>query len=138
MSLFNTLDVASTGLSAQSYRLNVVASNLANANSAVSSTGQPYRAREVVFAAQPMSGAGVPAGVSGVQVAGVVEKPGPLRTVYEPGNPLADKQGYVRYPNVDPVDEMVNMISASRAYQADVNVMNTARNLLLKTLTLGQ
>ncbi len=138
MSLFNTLDVASSGLNAQSYRLNVVASNLANADSAVSSTGQAYRAREVVFAAQPMSGPGVPAGVNGVTVAGVVQKPGPLRSVYEPGNPLADKQGYVRYPNVDPVDEMVNMISASRAYQADVNVMNTAKNLLLKTLTLGQ
>lgn len=138
MSLFNALDVANSGLNAESYRLNVVASNLANANSAVSSNGQPYRAREVVFAAQPVSGAGVPAGVNGVAVAGVVEKPGPLKQVYDPGNPLADKSGYVSYPNVNPVDEMVNMISASRAYQADVNVMNTTKNLLLKTLTLGQ
>jgi flagellar basal-body rod protein FlgC len=138
MSLFTALDVANSGLNAESYRLNVVASNLANANSATSSSGQPYRAREVVFAAQPMSGPGAPAGVNGVQVAGVVEKPGPMKLVYDPGNPLADKQGYVAYPNVNPVDEMVNMISASRAYQADVNVMNTTKNLLLKTLALGQ
>ena len=68
----------------------------------------------------------------------MVEKPGPMRMVYQPGNPLADKQGYVAYPNVNPVDEMVNMISASRSYQADVNVADTAKNLLLKTLTLGQ
>jgi flagellar basal-body rod protein FlgC len=136
MSLFTALDVANSGLNAQSYRLNVVASNLANANSAVSSNGQPYRAREVVFAAQPLSG--TTAGVDGVTVAGVVEKPGPLKLVYDPGNPLANKDGYVAYPNVNPVDEMVNMISASRAYQADVNVMNTTKNLLLKTLTLGQ
>ncbi|MHB1667292.1 MAG: flagellar basal body rod protein FlgC [Thiomonas sp.] len=138
MSLFTALDVANSGLNAESYRLNVVASNLANANSATSSNGQPYRTREVVFTAQPLYGPGVPAGVSGVQVAGVVEKPGPMKLVYDPGNPLADKQGYVAYPNVNPVDEMVNMISASRAYQADVNVMNTTKNLLLKTLALGQ
>ncbi|OIQ90364.1 flagellar basal-body rod protein FlgC [mine drainage metagenome] len=136
MSLFSALDVANSGLNAESYRLNVVASNLANADSATSSNGQTYRAREVVFAAQPLDGG--TAGVNGVQVAGVVEKPGPLKLVYDPGNPLANKQGYVSYPNVNPVDEMVNMISASRAYQANVNVMNTTKNLLAKTLTLGQ
>ncbi|MCE5359562.1 flagellar basal body rod protein FlgC [Candidatus Igneacidithiobacillus taiwanensis] len=135
MSLFSVFNVASSGLTAQSYRLNVVASNLANANSATSSTGQPYRAREVVFAAQPM-GSG-PAGVDGVAVAGVVEKPGPFKLVYEPGNPLADAQGYVKMPNVNPVDELVNMISASRAYQANVNVLETTKSLMQKTLTLG-
>ena len=138
MSLFNALNVAATGLAAQSYRLNVVASNLANADSATSSNGQTYRAREVVFAAQPLQARGAGAGVDGVQVVGVVQKPGPLRMVYDPGNPLANKQGYVAYPNVNPVDEMVNMISASRSYQADVDVANTTKNLLLKTLTLGQ
>ncbi len=138
MSLFNALDVAGTGMNAESYRLNVVASNLANADSATSSNGQPYRAREVVFAAQPLNAPGAGAGVDGVRVAGVVEKPGPMRMVYDPGNPLADKQGYVAYPNVNPVDEMVNMISASRTYQADVNVATTTKNLLLKTITLGQ
>ena len=138
MSLFSTLDVASSALNAQSYRLNVVASNLANANSATSSSGQPYQAREVVFAAQPLQGPGTPAGVDGVRVAAVVQSDAPAKKVYEPGNPLADKEGYVTMPNVNPVDEMVNMISASRAYQANVNVMNTTKNLLLKTLTLGQ
>lgn len=137
MSMYSVLDVASSALTAQSYRLNVVASNLANANSATSSDGQPYRAREVVFAAQPFSGNGAPAGVSGVQVAGVVSKPGPFKMVYQPGNPLANKEGYVKMPNVNTVDEMVNMISASRAYQANVNVMNTTKTLLQKTLTLG-
>jgi flagellar basal-body rod protein FlgC len=137
MSLFSTLDIASSALSAQSYRLNVVASNLANADSATSSTGQPYRAREVVFAAQPLGSAGGPAGGDGVRVAGVVEKPGPMKLVYQPGNPLANQKGYVAMPNVNPVDEMVNMISASRAYQANVNVMNTTKTLLQKTLTLG-
>jgi len=135
MSLFSVFNVASSGLTAQSYRLNVVASNLANANSATSSTGQPYRAREVVFAAQPLGSS--PAGVDGVAVAGVVEKPGPFKLVYQPGNPLADAQGYVKMPNVNPVDELVNMISASRAYQANVNVLETTKSLMQKTLTLG-
>ncbi len=138
MSLFSALDVAGSALNAQSYRLNVVASNLANANSAVGSDGQPYQAREVVFAAQPLQGPGAPVGVNGVRVAAVVQSDAPAKKVYEPGNPLADKEGYVTMPNVNPVDEMVNMISASRAYQANVNVMNTTKNLLLKTLTLGQ
>ncbi|MGC8466785.1 MAG: flagellar basal body rod protein FlgC [Acidithiobacillus sp.] len=137
MSLFSVLDVASSALTAQSYRLNVVASNLANANSATSSDGQPYRAREVVFAATPLHSEQAPAGVEGVSVAGVIEKPGPFKLVYEPGNPAANAEGYVRMPNVNPVDEMVNMISASRAYQANVNVMNTTKALLQKTLTLG-
>ena len=137
MSLFSVLDVASSALTAQSYRLNVVASNLANANSATSSDGQPYRAREVVFAAMPLHSEQAPAGVEGVSVAGVIEKPGPFKLVYEPGNPAANAEGYVRMPNVNPVDEMVNMISASRAYQANVNVMNTTKALLQKTLTLG-
>lgn len=138
MSLFNALDVSNSALGAESYRLNVVASNLANANSAASSDGKTYRAREVVFATQPLDASGGSSGVSGVRVAGVVEDQSPLNKVYDPGNPLADKTGYVTYPNVNPVDEMVNMISASRAYQADVNVMNTTKTLLAKTLTLGQ
>jgi len=135
MSLFSVLDVASSGLAAQSYRLNVVASNLANANSATSSNGEPYRAREVVFAADPLASA--PAGVNGVRVAAVIEKPGPYKLVYQPGNPLANAEGYVQMPNVNPVDELVNMISASRAYQANVNVMNTTKTLLQQTLRLG-
>ncbi|MEW5790358.1 MAG: flagellar basal body rod protein FlgC [Pseudomonadota bacterium] len=137
MSLFKVFDVAGTGMTAQTHRLNVVSSNLANADSATSSTGETYRAREVVFAAQPLQG-GAPAGVAGVSVVGVVENQAPLRRVYDPGNPVADAQGYVTYPNVNPVEEMVNMISASRSYQANADVMNAAKLMLLKTLTIGQ
>ncbi|MDA8092397.1 MAG: flagellar basal body rod protein FlgC [Betaproteobacteria bacterium] len=135
MSLFSVFNIAGTALTAESQRLNVVASNLANANSTTSSTGQPYRAREVVFSAIPLNG-GPMAG--GVRVAEVVNDPAPLKEVYDPSNPSADANGYVAMPNVNAVDEMVNMISASRSYQNNVDMMNTAKNLLAKTLTLGQ
>lgn len=136
MSLFNVFDIAGSGMTAQSKRLNVVASNLANADSATSSTGQPYRARQVVFAATPMQSAG--SGVEGVRVASVIEDPSPMKQVYDPQNPLADAKGYVTMPNVNVVEEMVNMISASRSYQTNVDMLNTAKTMLLKTLTLGQ
>lgn len=118
---------------AQSQRLNVVASNLANADSATSSTGQPYRAKQVVFSAVPMTSGGV-----GVKVKGVVDDPSPMKMVYEPKNPMADANGYVAMPNVNATEEMVNMISASRSYQNNVDMMTTAKNLMQKTLTLGQ
>ena len=135
MSLFRVFDVAGSALTAQSQRLNVVASNLANADSATSSTGQPYRARQVVFQATPVSATGT---AVGVRVRQVIEDPSPLRQQYDPKHPLADKDGYVSYPNVNAVEEMVNMISASRSYQSNVDVMNTAKSLLLRTLQLGQ
>lgn len=134
MPLTRILDVASTALTAQSKRLNVVASNLANADSATSSAETAYHAKQVVFQTLPMGSSAD----SGVRVAQVVDDPTPLRTVYDPKHPLADAQGYVTYPNVNPVEEMVNMISASRSYQNEVDVMNTAKSLLQKTLTLGQ
>ncbi len=134
MSLFNVFNVAGSAMTAQAQRLNVVASNLANADSAVSANGQPYKAKQVVFTATPV-GAGES---DGVRVAGVVEDPSPMRQVYEPKHPLADDKGYVTMPNVNVVEEMVNMISASRSYQNNVDVMNTAKTLLLKTLTIGQ
>lgn len=118
---------------AQSQRLNVVASNLANADSATSPTGQPYRAKQVVFSAAPMA-----SGAVGVKVNGVVDDPSPMKSVYEPGNPLADAKGFVTMPNVNVIEEMVNMISASRSYQNNVDMMNTAKSMLMKTLTLGQ
>ncbi len=121
-------------MAAQSKRLNVSASNMANADSAVGPDGNPYRARHVVF--QVAASAGQQIG--GVKVSEVVESSAPDRMVYEPGNPLADDKGYVRMPNVDVVSEMVNTISASRSYQANVEVMNSAKALMLKTLTLGQ
>lgn len=134
MSLFNIFDIAASSMAAQSQRLNVVASNLSNADSATSSNGQPYRARQVIFSTAPVS----PEGASGVKVTGVIEDPSPMKMVYEPRHPLANAQGFVTMPNVNVVEEMVNMISASRSYQNSVDVMNTAKSLLLKTLTLGQ
>jgi flagellar basal-body rod protein FlgC len=134
MPLSRIFDVAGTALTAQSKRLNVVASNLANADSAGSSAETTYHAKQVVFRALPL-GSNVD---KGVRVAAVVEDPSPMRTVYDPKHPMANPDGYVSYPNVNPVEEMVNMISASRSYQNEVDIMNTTKMLLQKTLTLGQ
>lgn len=134
MSMFNVFGIAGSALTAQSVRLNAVSSNLANADSIVNEKGQPYRAKQVVFAATPVGNEGG----QGVRVTQVVESAAPLRMVYEPDNPHADEQGYVAMPNVNVVDEMVNMISASRAYQTNAEMMNTAKQLLMKTLTIGQ
>lgn len=134
MSLFNIFNIAGSAMTAQSQRLNVVASNLANVDSTIGPDGQAYRAKQVVFEATPMG----PEGSTGVKVAAVVNDNSPMKMVYDPKNPLANAQGYVTQPNVNPVEEMVNMISASRSYQNNVDVMNTSKNLLLKTLTIGQ
>jgi len=133
VSLFNVFHIASSALTAQSERLNVTASNLANADSATGPDGIPYKAKQVVFQAQPAAN-----GLASVKVAGVVEDPSAPRRVYDPKHPAADGQGYVTLPNVSVVDEMVNMLSASRSYQSSVEVMSTAKTLLLKTLSLGQ
>lgn len=141
MSLFNVFNIASSAITAQSQRLNVVASNMANADSATSSTGGPYRAKQVVFQAVPLGATGGAPNLAegaGVVVREVVDDPSPMRRVYDPKHPAADKEGYVTYPNVNVVDEMVNMISASRSYQNNVDVMNTAKTMMLKLLTLGQ
>jgi flagellar basal-body rod protein FlgC len=138
MSLFNIFDVAGSAMSAQSQRLNVVASNLANADSATSASGQPYKAKQVVFSAVPVADASAGAAATGVKVEQVVEDASPPKMVYDPRSPLADEKGFVAMPNVNVVDEMVNMISASRSYQTNVETMNAAKTLLLKTLTLGQ
>jgi flagellar basal-body rod protein FlgC len=134
-SLFSIFNVTGSAMSAQAQRLNVVASNLANADSATSASGEAYRARQVVFEATPSS---VDNAATGVRVKQVVEDPSPLKQVYDPKNPLADDKGYVSMPNVNVVDEMVNMLSASRAYQNNVETMNAAKTMLLKTLTIGQ
>jgi flagellar basal-body rod protein FlgC len=140
MSLFNALEVAGTALTAQSKRLNVVASNMANADSVTGPNGTPYRAKQVVFAtAAPAAAAqGDQVYATGVNVSGVVESDAPLRRVHQPDNPLADADGYVTLPNVDVVEEMVNMISASRSYQANVEVANTTKAMAMKALSLGQ
>ena len=154
MSLFKVFEIAGSGMVAQSQRLNVVASNLANAESAAGPDGQAYRARHVVFQsipatqsptrsgqppiAAPAVGIGPEAGQAvGVRVAGVVEDTTAGRRLYDPKHPLADGEGFVTMPNVNVVDEMVNMISASRSYQTNAEVMNTAKSLLMKTLSLG-
>lgn len=137
MALFNVFDIAGSAMTAQSMRLNVVASNMANADSVVGPDGKPYRAKQVVFQAQPLN-ASMPKGVAGVRVTRVVEDASPMKMVYDPKNPYADGQGYVQMPNVNVVEEMANMISASRSYQANVEMMNTAKMMIQKALTLGQ
>src|ERR1035437_5557935 len=134
MSVFNVFAIAGSAMNAQSARLNAVASNLANADSVIGSDGQPYRAKQVVFAATPVGNEGG----QGVRVTQVVQSAAPLRMNYEPNSPYANDQGYVAMPNVNVVEEMVNMISASRSYQSNAEMMNTAKSLLLKTLNIGQ
>jgi flagellar basal-body rod protein FlgC len=134
MSLFNVLNVSGSAVSAQSQRLNVVASNLANADSVAGPDGQPYKARQVVFQTQMV---GAEQGSAGVRVAQVIEDNAAPRRIHNPDHPLADEQGYVTMSNVNAVEEMVNMISASRSYQTNIDVMNTAKTLLQKTLQLG-
>ena len=134
MSLSKVFDIAGSAMTAQSQRLNVVASNLANADSVTGPGGQPYRAKQVVFSEMAFGGATG----SGVKVVGVTEDSSPGKQVYDPKNPLADAQGYVAMPNVSVVDEMVNMIAAARSYQNNIEMMNTAKALMMKTLTLGQ
>ena len=126
--------IAGSAMTAQSQRMNTTASNLANADSVAGPDGQPYRAKQVVFEMAPVDGQGI----GGVRVARVIDDPSPMRMVHDPKNPLANAEGYVTMPNVNVVEEMVNMISASRSYQANVEVLNTAKTLMLKTLTIGQ
>ncbi len=134
VSVGNIFDIAGSAMAAQAQRLNVVASNLANADSATSADGKPYRAKQVVFSTTPVGSAGA----SGVRVTGVINDPSPMREVFDPKHPLANDKGFVTMPNVNVVEEMVNMLSASRAYQNNVEVMNTAKALMVKTLSLGQ
>lgn len=134
MSMLNVFHVAGSALNAQSLRLNTTASNLANADSITSSNGQPYKAKQVVFAATPMAGPGA----QGVRVTQIVESAAPMRMTYDPKSPAANAEGYVALPNVNVVEEMTNMISASRAYQTNAEVMGTAKSLMEKTLAIGQ
>ncbi len=136
MSMLGVFHISASALTAQSMRLNAVASNLANADSAHTSAGEAYKARQVVFQAVPV----VPGSplAQGVRVKQVIEDPAPPRLVYDPTHPLADAKGYVAYPNVDVVEEMVNMISASRSYQTNAEVMSTAKDLMQRTLALLQ
>jgi len=133
-SSMNIFSVAGSAMAAQSQRMNVTASNLANAESVAGPDGQPYRAKQVVFEVA----ASGQQDIGGVKVSSVVEDSSPARMVFDPKNPHANAEGYVAMPNVNVVEEMTNMISASRSYQANVEVLNTAKTLMLKTLTVGQ
>jgi flagellar basal-body rod protein FlgC len=141
MSMLKIFDISGSAVSAQSQRLNAVASNLANVDTVAGPDGQAYKSRQVVFQTVLMGqvGSGLqPDGSAGVRVSTVNEDNTPGRRVHDPKHPAADAEGYVTFSNVNAVEEMVNMISASRSYQNNVEVMNTARGLLLKTLQMGQ
>ena len=135
MSLMNVFDIAGSGMSAQSVRLNTTASNMANINTVSPDAESAYRARHPVF--ETASREAEASGSAGVRVLGVVESSEPPQRVYEPGNPLADEQGYVFRSNVNMAEEMTNMISASRAFQTNAEILTTTRDLMLRTLNLG-
>ncbi len=144
MAFFNIFNIAGSGMSAESVRLNTVASNLANADSVSGSPGSAYKARYPVFQAvqAALASAGAPDPTQGadasVQVAGIVQSTAPATASYQPNNPLADPQGYVFSSNVNVVEQMADMISASRSYQNDAQVLETSKSLMLDTLKLGQ
>ena len=138
MSMLSILNVSGSAASAQSQRLNVVASNLANADTVAGPNGQAYKARQVTFQTQLMGANGNDPTSAGVKVSTITEDQTAGRRVHDPKHPSADADGYVTYSNVNAVEEMVNMISASRSYQNNLEVMNTAKSLLLKTIQLGQ
>ncbi|AMS32816.1 MAG: flagellar basal body rod protein FlgC [Betaproteobacteria bacterium] len=135
MSLFKVFGVSGSAIAAQNVRLNTIASNLANADSIAGPDGKAYKARQVIFQTQ-LADANDQAS-AGVRVSQVIESDAEGRRVYDPKNPLADESGHVTMPNVNVIDEMVNMIEASRAYQNNVEVMNTTKNLLAKTIAMG-
>ncbi|MBN1005238.1 MULTISPECIES: flagellar basal body rod protein FlgC [Amphritea] len=144
MSLGNVFDIAGSAMSAQTVRLNTTASNMANAESVSSSAGETYRARKPVFELKQtdnLQPGGIPMGTQagqGVSISGIVESDAPLRQEYNPDHPMADENGYVYYPNVNVVEEMADMISASRSFQINAEIMNTAKQMMQKALTLGQ
>lgn len=137
MSLFKIFDVAGSGMSAQSVRLNVVASNLANADNISSTEENAYRAKQPIFEALYGAARGEGSNIDGVKVNSIMESAAPIQPRYMPGNPLANEKGFVYGSNVNPIEEMVNMISASRSYQNNVEVLNTSKQMLIHTLTLG-
>lgn len=139
MSIFSAFEIAGSGLSAQSLRLNLTASNLANMNDVAGDPAAVYRARHALFRAATQPFAGTLAGaLAGVDVRGVVESNAPPIERYDPGHPDADANGMVYAANVNAMEEMANMISASRSYQSNLEVINTAKQLMLRTLSLGQ
>ncbi len=136
--MFGSFQISSSGMEAQRIRLNTIASNLANVNTTRGTNGQPYRRRDVVFmpvAPQTSSG---DEGLIGVKVVSVIEDTSPFKVVYKPGHPDADKKGYLRLPNVNPVEEMVNMISAMRAYEANIAAFRSSKEMMNNALNIGK
>jgi flagellar basal-body rod protein FlgC len=146
MGMFDGLEVSATGLTAQRLRMDVTAENLANAQTTRGTDGQPYRRKDVVLQEIPQGGFGASLAAAmgprsaqapgGVEVAGIQEDATPGKLIYDPGHPDADARGYVRMPNVDTVAEMVDLISASRAYEANVTAMQASKQMFTKTLDL--
>lgn len=138
MASMNIFNIAGSGMNAENLRLNLVASNIANANSVSSSAGDIYKSRQPVFATELQNAMGKKDAASGVEVLGVVESKVPPVMEYAPNHPMADELGYIYKPNVNTVEEMANMMSASRSYQNNTEVLNTAKSLMLQTLKMGQ
>jgi flagellar basal-body rod protein FlgC len=134
MSLFGALGISASGMSAERLRMDVIAENLANANTTKGADGKPYQRKEVLL--QEAQGQSFGDVLAGVKVAGIANDPSPLKKVYDPGHPDADAQGYVSMPNVNPVTEMVDLITASRSYEADTQAMNTAKTMYTKALDI--
>ncbi|HEY1370794.1 MAG TPA: flagellar basal body rod protein FlgC [Gaiellaceae bacterium] len=134
MSLFGSLGISASGMSAERMRMDVIAENLANANTTKGADGKPYQRKEVLL--QEAQGQSFGDVLAGVKVAGIANDPSPMKKVYDPGHPDADAQGYVTMPNVNPVTEMVDLITASRSYEADTQAMNTAKTMYTKALDI--
>ncbi|MCT4595575.1 MAG: flagellar basal body rod protein FlgC [Anaeromicrobium sp.] len=146
MGLFNSINVSASGLTAQRLRMDIISKNIANANTTRTSNGSPYRRQMAVFQKKNPSFDEVLKGESnrqnqsggGVEVSAIVEDKSPFRMVYEPGHPDADKDGYVKMPNVDVVTEMINMVSATRSFEANITSINSTKGMLMKALEIGK
>jgi flagellar basal-body rod protein FlgC len=149
MGFLDSLDISASGMTAERLRMDVVANNLANANTTRTAAGGPYRRQVVVFGPGSQSfgdsldasmggGDSDDASLKGVQVQGIIPDRSPLKRVYEPGHPDADKQGYVTMPNIDTVTEMVDMMSATRAYEANVSAVDAVKSMAMKALDIGK
>ncbi|MBD3755259.1 MAG: flagellar basal body rod protein FlgC [Gammaproteobacteria bacterium] len=136
MSMFNILDISASAMHAQTVRLNTVASNLANADSVSSNKDETYRSKQPVFQTILDQTTMEPKG--GVRIKEIVESQAPAKMEYNPNHPMANAEGYIFRPNVNPVEEMANMLSASRSYETNIEVMNTSKQLLLRTIQLGK
>lgn len=146
MGFFNSINISASGLAAEKLRMDVISKNIANVNTTKTASGTPYRRQVVVFQesekqipfSQYLSDASKNITSSGVKVTGIVEDKSPFKMVYDPGHPEADENGYVQMPNIDVMTEMVNMISASRAYEANVTSINTTKSMAMKALEIGR